>query len=269
VAATFGGWTSASRKAMLPVFEQNEALLYYPVQYEGLEQSPYIFYSGATTNEQIVPALDYLKALAAENAGTTEVAAVKEASKGLSFDAPEGTVTIMENQHIAKTARIGRIRADGLIDQIAGSDAPIAPDPFLETLPLGPGPGRVVRMDFVLPQVFAGLGIASVLLLIALGLTFTFGQMNVINMAHGEFIMAGAYTPYLLQGVFRAGLAGLAFGVALPVAFVVSGLAGLVLERTLIRRMCGRPLDTLLVTWGSASCSSNWPGISSALPTSR
>ncbi|MDQ3354059.1 MAG: urea ABC transporter permease subunit UrtB, partial [Actinomycetota bacterium] len=56
--------------------------------------------------------------------------------------------------------------------------------------------------------------------------------------------------PYLLQGVFRAGLAGLAFGVALPVAFVVSGLAGLVLERTLIRRMCGRPLDTLLVAWG-------------------
>jgi urea transport system permease protein len=105
-------------------------------------------------------------------------------------------------------------------------------------------------MDFVLPQLFAGLSIAAVLLLIALGLTFTFGQMNVINMAHGEFIMAGAYTPYLLQGVFGAGLAGVAFGLALPVAFLVSGLAGLVLERTLIRRMYGRPLDTLLVTWG-------------------
>lgn len=105
-------------------------------------------------------------------------------------------------------------------------------------------------MDFVLPQLFAGLGIAAVLLLIALGLTFTFGQMNVINMAHGEFIMAGAYAPYVLQGVLGAGLAGLAFGVALPVAFLVSGLAGLVLERTLIRRMYGRPLDTLLVTWG-------------------
>lgn len=61
VAATFGGWTSASRKAMLPVFERNRALLYYPVQYEGLEQSPYIFYSGATTNQQIVPGLEYLK----------------------------------------------------------------------------------------------------------------------------------------------------------------------------------------------------------------
>jgi urea transport system substrate-binding protein len=61
VAATFGGWTSASRKAMLPVFERNKALLYYPVQYEGLEASPYIYYTGATTNQQIIPALDYLK----------------------------------------------------------------------------------------------------------------------------------------------------------------------------------------------------------------
>ncbi len=61
VAAVFGGWTSSSRKAMLPVFEDNNALLYYPVQYEGLEDSPNIFYTGATTNQQIVPALDYLK----------------------------------------------------------------------------------------------------------------------------------------------------------------------------------------------------------------
>ncbi|WP_033341802.1 urea ABC transporter substrate-binding protein [Catenuloplanes japonicus] len=61
VATVFGGWTSASRKAMLPVFERNKALLWYPVQYEGLESSPYIFYTGATTNQQIVPGLDYLK----------------------------------------------------------------------------------------------------------------------------------------------------------------------------------------------------------------
>jgi urea transport system substrate-binding protein len=61
VAATFGGWTSASRKAMLPVFERNKALLYYPVQYEGLEASPYIFYTGATTNQQIIPGLEFLK----------------------------------------------------------------------------------------------------------------------------------------------------------------------------------------------------------------
>jgi urea transport system substrate-binding protein len=61
VAAVFGGWTSASRKAMLPVFEGANSLLFYPVQYEGLEASPNIFYTGATTNQQIIPALDYLK----------------------------------------------------------------------------------------------------------------------------------------------------------------------------------------------------------------
>lgn len=61
VAAVFGCWTSASRKAVKPVFEKNKALLFYPVQYEGLEQSPYIFYTGATTNQQIIPGLDYLK----------------------------------------------------------------------------------------------------------------------------------------------------------------------------------------------------------------
>src|SRR5882757_3555679 len=61
VATTFGGWTSASRKAMLPVFERNKALLWYPVQYEGLESSPYIFYTGATTNQQIIPGLEFLK----------------------------------------------------------------------------------------------------------------------------------------------------------------------------------------------------------------
>lgn len=60
VAVVFGGWTSASRKAMLPVFEANQALLFYPVQYEGLEASPHIFYTGATTNQQIIPGLEYL-----------------------------------------------------------------------------------------------------------------------------------------------------------------------------------------------------------------
>jgi len=98
----------------------------------------------------------------------------------------------------------------------------------------------------VLDQLFAGLGVGAVLLLIALGLTFTFGQMGVINMAHGEFIMAGAYTAYVLQDV----VGSQSLLVALPVAFVIAGTAGLVLERVLIRRFYGRPLDTLLLTWG-------------------
>ena len=102
-------------------------------------------------------------------------------------------------------------------------------------------------MGSFLSQLFTGLSIGATLLLIALGLTFTFGQMNVINMAHGEFIMAGAYTAFLLQGVFPRGTSLI---VALPVAFAVAGTMGLLLEVTLIRRLYGRPLDTLLVTWG-------------------
>lgn len=105
-------------------------------------------------------------------------------------------------------------------------------------------------MDVFLSQLFIGLSVASVLLLVALGLTFTFGQMNVINMAHGEFVMAGAYTAYVLQTSVFTGAVTLAFGLALPLAFLVGGVLGLILEFTLIRRLHGRPLDTLLVTWG-------------------
>jgi urea transport system substrate-binding protein len=286
----FGGWTSSSRKAMLPVFEGLNGLLFYPVQYEGLEQSPNIFYTGATTNQQIIPALDYLKeegmtkvylvgsdyvfprtankiikayakakgmeivgedylplgdtgvstivskvldaepqvvfntlngdsnvaffkelkakgntpdqiqtvsvsvaeeevtgigldniegnlvawdyyqttdnakndefvkafkaeygedrvtsdpieagynsvyiwAAAVEKAGSFDVAKVKKAAKGLVLDTPEGTLTVdKKNQHVYKTARIGMINSEGLIDEVWASDAPIKPDPCL------------------------------------------------------------------------------------------------------------------------------------------
>jgi len=105
-------------------------------------------------------------------------------------------------------------------------------------------------MQVFLNQLVVGLSIASILLLVALGLTFTFGQMNVINMAHGEFIMAGAYTTYVLQTALGTGLITLSFGLALPIAFLIAGTMGLILEFTIIRRLYGRPLDTLLATWG-------------------
>lgn len=100
----------------------------------------------------------------------------------------------------------------------------------------------------VLSQLFIGISIGAVLLLIALGLALTFGQMNVINMAHGEFIMAGAYTVYVLQQTISD--AGVSLFVAIPVAFVVAGGMGALLEYVLISRLYSRPLDTLLVTWG-------------------
>ncbi len=103
-------------------------------------------------------------------------------------------------------------------------------------------------MTLVLSQLFTGISIGAVLLLIALGLSLTFGQMNVINMAHGELIAAGAYTVYVLQKVISG--AGVSLLIALPVAFVIAGLMGVLIEVLLIRRLYARPLDTLLVTWG-------------------
>jgi urea transport system substrate-binding protein len=298
VAAVFGGWTSASRKQMLPVFEKHKALLFYPVQYEGLESSPYIFYTGATTNQQIIPGLDYLKeqgkktiflvgsdyvfprtankiiqayakangmtvvgeeytplgatdfgtivnkvkkagadavfntlngdsnvaffkqyrsvgltaekmpvvsvsvaeeevtGIGADNiagqlvawdyyqttegvkntefvkafkakygadkptsdpmeaaytsmylwkamvekAGSFDPEKVKAAAGGTTFDAPEGLVTIDgTNQHISKTARIGKIGKDGSITEVWNSGKPIEPDPYLKTYPWAAG----------------------------------------------------------------------------------------------------------------------------------
>ena len=103
-------------------------------------------------------------------------------------------------------------------------------------------------MDVVISQVFTGASYGAALLLIALGLALTFGQMGVINMAHGEFVMAGAYTAYLTQLVVTN--VDISLLLAIPVAFLVAGLLGLLLELTVIQRMYHRPLDTLLVTFG-------------------
>ncbi len=100
---------------------------------------------------------------------------------------------------------------------------------------------------------FSGVSLGSILLLAALGLAITYGLMGVINMAHGELIMIGAYTTYVVQNLFRAHLPG-AFdwylAAALPAAFAASALVGMALERTVIRWLYGRPLETLLATWG-------------------
>jgi urea transport system permease protein len=111
---------------------------------------------------------------------------------------------------------------------------------------------RVARANFA-GLVFSGVSLGSILLLAALGLAITYGLMGVINMAHGELIMIGAYTTYMAQNLFRAYAPG-AFdwylALAVPAAFVVSGLVGMALERSVIRWLYGRPLETLLATWG-------------------
>jgi urea transport system permease protein len=104
-----------------------------------------------------------------------------------------------------------------------------------------------------LGAIFSGISLGSILLLVALGLAITYGLMGVINMAHGELMMVGAYATYVVQGLFQKYLPG-AFDwyllAAVPVAFLASALMGAMLERSVIRFLYGRPLETLLATWG-------------------
>ena len=103
-------------------------------------------------------------------------------------------------------------------------------------------------------QLFNGLSMGSIFLLIALGLALSFGLMNIINLAHGEFIMIGAYTTYSVQqaaiSLTGGPAAGYTYLFSIPFAFLVAGAAGFVIERLLIRHLYGRSLDTLLATWG-------------------
>jgi urea transport system permease protein len=96
---------------------------------------------------------------------------------------------------------------------------------------------------------FFGLGLGAVLVLVAIGLAITFGVMGVINMAHGELMMLGAYTTYVVQTLMPNQI-GWSIAVAIPAAFMVSGLTGIVIERSIIRFLYGRPLETLLATFG-------------------
>jgi urea transport system permease protein len=104
-----------------------------------------------------------------------------------------------------------------------------------------------------LQNVWYGLSLASVLLLAAIGLAITFGVMGIINMAHGEMVMLGAYTTYLVQGAVAAyapALMPVSLLLSIPAAFAVSGGVGVAMERGIIRFLYGRPLETLLATWG-------------------
>jgi len=102
-------------------------------------------------------------------------------------------------------------------------------------------------------NVYYGLSLGSVLLLAAIGLAITFGVMGVINMAHGEMVMLGAYTTFVVQETIRSHAPGLfdwSLAIALPLAFLVTGAIGIAIERGVIRWLYGRPLETLLATWG-------------------
>ncbi len=114
----------------------------------------------------------------------------------------------------------------------------------------------IERRQFFINQaanLFYGLSLGSILLLAALGLAITFGLMGVINMAHGEMLMIGAYSTFVVQNLFKEYLPGFFdwyLVAAIPIAFTVSAIVGVILERSVIRHLYGRPLETLLATWG-------------------
>jgi urea transport system permease protein len=117
--------------------------------------------------------------------------------------------------------------------------------------------GAIARRNFraeIAANIFQGVSLGSVLLLAAIGLAITFGVMGVINMAHGEMIMLGAYATYVVQEAFRAWLPASWFDLyliaAVPVGFLTAALVGAAIERGIIRFLYGRPLETLLATWG-------------------
>ncbi len=108
-------------------------------------------------------------------------------------------------------------------------------------------------MQELLIAIFNGISIGSVLLIVALGLAIIFGLMGVINLAHGELMMLGAYTTFVVQNICNSmgePIANIYIFVAIPIAFIVVAIAGLILEKGVIRFLYGRPLETLLATWG-------------------
>jgi len=149
---------------------------------------------------------------------------------------------------------------------LSGSSSPATRSLLLEKVAAEPDPQVKAAIQAAIDSVqgqlawgerlgvlFTGASLGSILLLVALGLAITYGLMGVINMAHGELMMIGAYATYVVQNVFKLYLPG-AFDwyivVAIPMAFLVSAGVGAVLERSVIRWLYGRPLETLLATWG-------------------
>jgi urea transport system permease protein len=155
-----------------------------------------------------------------------------------------------------------RVAAAAVVADVGDQDALAA----LRTLPANTPPAvkqaaeagvasieRWLGVANVIQDVTYGVSLGSVLLLAAIGLAITFGVMGVINMAHGEMVMIGAYATFLTQGFisdYVPALSGVSLILAIPVAFLAAGAVGVLIERTVIRFLYGRPLETLLATWG-------------------
>lgn len=163
-----------------------------------------------------------------------------------------------ENNTASKLAALeilkGSSSPDVMVDIETALQAPDL-DPNLETalVEARDSIARRLKMSEWSGHIFTGMSTASILLLAALGLAITFGLLGVINMAHGELIMIGAYTTYVVQSLFKTHLSGLLdwyLIAAIPAAFLVSAVIGMIIERIVIRPLYGRELETLLATFG-------------------
>ncbi|WP_341906466.1 urea ABC transporter permease subunit UrtB [Polaromonas sp. YR568] len=206
-----------------------------------------------------------------------------DAVKTLAGESDEARLPLIEKALASETspalkAQLERVRAAILLGSpdkakrleaaasLASSNNPITKTVLIERLAVETDPDVKVTLQASLAKVqaslawgeklgaiFSGISLGSILLLVALGLAITYGLMGVINMAHGELMMIGAYATYVVQGVFQKYLPGYFdwyLLAAVPVAFMASALMGAGLERSVIRFLYGRPLETLLATWG-------------------
>ena len=198
-------------------------------------------------NTRDAKALPGLEAQLAKESDSRVAAALKQAQAAI-FATSDSASTQDRLSAIATLKARGDQDAQSLIDSIAQR----ATDPAVKSAAQSALSAIQARLALwgVAQNLWYGLSASSVLLLAAIGLAITFGVMGVINMAHGEMVMLGAYSTYIVQTLLPPSLQEWSLALAIPLAFVVSGAVGIAIERLVIRFLYTRPLETLLATWG-------------------
>ena len=197
-----------------------------------------------------------------------EQAAVREPNRWVRYTMEEAAQLLKlgsedPSTKIAAATKLGELRSQNALpalkELLSGSSAGSEQSDQQKAI-AGAASGAIERIEMwaswsgAIETIFRGISLSSILLIMSLGLAIVFGLMGVINMAHGELMMVGAYATFVTQECFKAYLSADLFDyyflVSMPLSFLVAGLFGLFLEATVIRFLYGRPLETLLATWG-------------------